>query len=74
MCTKGKGLQVDQDPRDFVPFRNESPGREPVKPELFIFRAALGLVSFPAIRDIAIPWRLIKILGDDYLRTVKITV
>ena len=72
MSTKGKGGQMDQDPGDSVPFRNESPSWQPVKPELFIFRATLGLVSFPAICDIAIPGRLIKILRDNYLRTVKI--
>ena len=74
MSTKGEVGQVDQDPVDFLPFRNEAPGWEPVKPELFIFCAALGLMSFPAIRDVAIPGKLIKILRDDYLRTVKIII
>ena len=55
MYTEGEGGQVDQDPGHFVPFQNKSPGRQPVIPELFIFHAALGSVSFRAICDIAIP-------------------
>ena len=71
---KGKGGQVDQDPGDFVFFWNESPGWQPVKTDLFIFLPALGLVYSSAVCDIAIPGRLIKIIREDYFRTVKITV
>ena len=60
MSTKGKGGKVNQDPGEFVPLQNGSPGWQPVKPDLFIFRAALGLVSFPAVEVIAIDPRKIN--------------
>ena len=74
MFTKDKGGQVDQNPGDFVPFWNESPGRQPVKPDLFIFRAALVVVYFPAVHNIAKPRRLINTFRDEYLRADKIIV
>ena len=72
MLMKGEGGQVDQDPGDFVPFRNKSPGQQPVKSDLLIVHAALGLLSLPAVCNITIPKRLIKIFIDDCLRTDKI--
>ena len=69
MSMKGEGGQVDQDPGDFVPFWNESPSRQPVKLDHFTFGARSGLMSLPAVRDIAIPGRLSKTLTYTRLLT-----